>query len=95
MFLKVEYDLLRCENYVSAEKLLISYFYSLKQANRTFWGSSAYLASMFGTSSGKMEKFLDSMVEKNLIIKNNEGIILAQNWSEIIRKGQIQATDND
>lgn len=94
MFLKVEYDLMRCEGYHSATKLLISYFYSLQSSGRAFWGSPVYLASLFGTSAAKMEKILEEMEQKGLIKRTAEGFILAMTWTEIIRNGQPKESDD-
>lgn len=88
MFLKVEYDLMRCEGYHSALKLLISYFYSLQSSGRAFWGSPVYLASLFGTSTAKMEKILAEMEGRGIIERTGEGYVLAMKWPDIIRNGQ-------
>jgi len=88
MFLKVEYDLMRCEGYTALFKLMISYFYSLEKSGRAFWGSPTYLASLFGTSTAKMENWLLQMEEKKIINRTGEGYKLVLSWSEIIRNGQ-------
>lgn len=88
MFLKVEYDLMRCEGYTALFKLMISYFYSLEKSGRAFWGSPTYLASLFGTSTAKMENWLQQMEERDIIKRTGEGYKLELTWTEIIRNGQ-------
>ncbi len=95
MFLKVDYDLLKCEAYNTATKLVIAYLHGLQSAGRSFWGSSAYLASFFGTTSGKMESLLWDMQEKGLIKKTADGYILAMKWEDILRKGFTIDRDED
>lgn len=87
MFLKVDYDLLRCENFDTASKLLLAYFYSLESAGRTYWGSIAHLAGLFGTSAQKMESLIFKMEQKELIFRSGEGYKLAQDWRDILRIG--------
>ena len=87
MFLKIDYDLLRCEGYNSATKLVISYLHSLQSSGRSFWGNSVYLASLFGTSPAKVEKLLWEMEELGLITRTAEGYVLALSFAELIKAG--------
>lgn len=94
MFLKVEYDLMRCEGYTALFKMMISYFYSLEKSGRAFWGSPTYLATLFGTSTAKMENWLQQMEERGIIKRSGEGYKLELTWTEIIRNGQPQEIED-
>lgn len=95
MFLKVEYDLLRCEGYNTAQKLLLAYFNGLANAGRAFWGSATYLASLFGTSTAKMEQILWDMQDKKLIKQTAEGYVLAMKWNDILKNGRPNSNYDD
>lgn len=86
MFLKMEYDLLKCEGLNSGEKLIIAFFLGYQQSKLKFFGGAPYLAKLFGSTVGQVEKVLESLEKKGIIENNIYEIALNLDLRQIITK---------
>lgn len=86
MFLKLEYELLKCEGLNSGEKLVIAFFLGYQQSKLKFFGGAPYLARVFGAAVGSTEKVIESLEKKGILENNIYEICLNMTLKEIITK---------
>ena len=76
MYLLIEAELLKNVHYMTADKVLVAFFGSLKKAGKKFNGSLNWLAANLGMTELNLKKRLKILMDLGIVIKEPDGYTL-------------------
>jgi hypothetical protein len=83
-FLLIDGKLLKNQVFMAVDKLILSYIFNLKKANKKFFGTVQYLAAELGTKEELLSKRINILVDKGILERTVDGITLAVEYDDLI-----------